>query len=139
MKYIRESKVLYGDTDSYKVVWHGSYLRWFEQGRFFLCEQIGIDIIGLDKQGITFPIVDLHVRYKSPAQIFEDIIIETSIQEVNRRTVIFNQSIKNKETGKVHVTADVVCVAVSSEELKMTKISDEMLEKFANAIEEEVS
>ena len=135
MKYIREATVMYADTDSYQVVWHGSYLRWFEEGRFMICRQIGADVADYEKQGIAFPIVDMHVRYKSPAKIFEDIIIETRIADVKSRTVTFMQTIKNKKSEATLVTAVFVCVAVSANEAKLQKMPTELYNAFKNAIE----
>lgn len=135
MKYIKETTVMYADTDSYQVVWHGSYLRWLEEGRFSLCKMAGVDVVELDKKGITFPIVDMHVRYKSPAKIFEDIIIETKVADVKSRTVTFFQTIKNKKTGATLITAEFVCVAVSAFETKLLKMPVEIFEAFKNIIE----
>ena len=135
MKYIREATVMYADTDSYQVVWHGAYLRWLEEGRYSLCKAIGIDIEKLEKEGTTFPIVDIRVRYKSPAKIFEAIEIETKIKEVNKRTITFEQIVRNKEKGQVHITGEVVCVSVSTKELKMAKLPEELYSKFNSAKE----
>lgn len=135
MKYIKEATVLYQDTDSYKVVWHGNYLRWLEEGRYSICKAIGVDIAELDKQGLTFPIVDMHIRYKAPAKIFEDIIIETKIADVKTRTVTFYQTIKNKKTKAVLINAEFVCVAVSASEEKLQKMPAAIFEMFKNAIE----
>lgn len=135
MKYIKEATVLYQDTDSYKVVWHGSYLRWFEEGRYSICKKIGVDIVELDEKGLTFPIVDMHLRYKAPAKIFEDIIIETRIADVKTRTVTFYQTIKNKKTGALLINGEFICVAVSSHESKLQKMPIEVYEAFKSAIE----
>ena len=125
---------MYADTDSYQVVWHGSYLRWFEEGRFMICRQIGADVADYEKQGIAFPIVDMHVRYKSPAKIFEDIIIETRIADVKSRTVTFMQTIKNKKSGVIHITAEFVCCAVGGSDMKVTKFPTDIYEAFSSAI-----
>ena len=135
MKYVKETTVMYADTDSYQVVWHGSYLRWLEEGRFSLCKLAGVEVDKLDANGITFPIVDMHVRYKSPARIFEDIVVETRIADVKSRTVTFFQTIKNKETGEVHINAEFVCVAVSSKETKLLKMPEEIFSAFKKIIE----
>ncbi len=135
MKYIKETTVMYGDTDSYQVVWHGSYLRWLEEGRYSVCKMIGVQVDELEKQGIAFPIIDMHVRYKSPAKIFEDIVIETKIADVKTRTVTFQQVIKNKKSGDTHVTAEFVCVAVSASEAKLQKMPADVYNAFKNAIE----
>lgn len=136
MKYVRETKVMYGDTDSYKVVWHGNYLRWFEEGRFSLCKLAGINVDELESSGIVFPIVDMHIRYKSPAKIFEDIIIETAITDVKSRTVTFSQVIKNKKSEATLVTAEFVCTAVNTSDSKLQKLPSDTFEAFNNCKEQ---
>ena len=42
MEHAFKQKVFYSDTDAYGVVWHGSYLRWLEMGRVYLCEKAGL-------------------------------------------------------------------------------------------------
>lgn len=133
MKNIFETTVMYGDTDAYRVVWHGSYLNFLERGRYNICKDIGVDIDLIDTNGITFPIVDLHVRYKSPATLFEEIVIETEITEVKSRTVTFFQTIKNKKSEVTHITAEVVCCAVGSSENKLTKFPIDIYNAFLKA------
>ena len=57
MKHTFEQKVYYSDTDSYGVVWHGSYLRWLEMGRVELCNEMGLNINELHAQDIALPVV----------------------------------------------------------------------------------
>lgn len=135
MIFEQSTRVMYENTDSYKVVWHGSYLRWFEEGRFNICNSTGVNLIELENSGITFPIIDMHVRYKSPAVIFEEITIETKITEVKSRSITFNQAVKNKETGEIHVTAEFVCVMVDMNNKKMQKLPQELITAFEQAVE----
>ena len=135
MKYCTETTVMYADTDSYGVVWHGNYLRWFEQGRYSICKNAGVDVAELEKQGITFPVIDIHIRYKSPAKVFQNIFIETIISDVKSRTVTFAQCIKNKKSEATLVTAEVVCAVVNYSEAKLQKIPPEIFEAFKNAAE----
>lgn len=134
MKNVFETTVMYGDTDAYSVVWHGGYLRFLERGRYNLCKDIGVDIDKIDTNGITFPIVDMHIRYKSPALLFEEIQIETEIIEVKSRTVTFFQTVKNKKSEVIHITAEIVCCAVGSSDKKLTKFPTDIYDAFCNAI-----
>ncbi|MBQ2645518.1 acyl-CoA thioesterase [bacterium] len=135
MKYIRETTVMYADTDSYQVVWHGSYLRWFEEGRYSFCKNAGIPLKSLEMQGITFPIIDMHVKYKAPAKIFDDIVIETLVSDVKSRTVTFSQTVKNKENNNILVEAEFVCTNVNVKEGRMQKFSKEIFKIFENSVE----
>ena len=59
MEFIQEIRVLYSDTDSYGVVWHGAYTKWFEAARVGLVEQLGLELEALEKSGIVFPVVEI--------------------------------------------------------------------------------
>ena len=76
MKFYKEFKVYYHDTDAYKVTWHGNYLRWYEQARCAMCEELGLPLDKLSEEdGIIFPLVNVNLRYKAPAKLFETVII----------------------------------------------------------------
>lgn len=126
---------MYADTDAYKVVWHGNYLRWFELGRYEFCKTIGIDLRELENGGICFPVVDLHVQYKAPAKIFEEITVETEISELKSRTITFHQTIKNKKSGVILITADVIVVAVNVNTAKLIKMDKDLYNAFYNSME----
>lgn len=105
-------KVQYGDTDAYKVAWHGSYLRWMEAGRVDLLALNGIDIKKLDEeQGTVMPVVEINIKYKRSATLLEDVIVNTKITEIKNPYVVFEQIITNKE-GEVFTEATVKGVAV---------------------------
>ena len=84
MKHEFEQKVFYSDTDAYGVVWHGSYLRWMEMGRVELCEKAGYSLTKLFEDDVTLPVAEINVRYKSPAKLEENLLIETELLEATR-------------------------------------------------------
>lgn len=108
-----EFKVQYSDTDSYKVAWHGSYLRWMEAGRVDWLYLIGIDIKKLDEDFNTvMPVVDLQIKYLKSAKLLEDVIVETTVDEITNLYIIFDQKVINKKTNEILTTAKVKGVAV---------------------------
>ena len=130
MKHILEQKVYYSDTDSYGVVWHGSYLRWLEMGRVELCAMMGLGVNDLaHNHDIVLPVVNLNLKYK-----MSEMIIETKISEFKGSTVTFKQKILSKETGKTFIEADVVVVAINND----GKLYRKMPEILAQAFEKEV-
>ena len=135
MKHILEQKVYYSDTDSYGVVWHGSYLRWLEMGRVELCAMMGLGVNDLaHNHDIVLPVVNLNLKYKMSARLEDEMIIETKISEFKGFTVTFKQKILSKETGKTFIEADVVVVAINND----GKLYRKMPEILAQAFEKEV-
>ncbi len=106
-------KVQYADTDSYKVAWHGSYLRWMEAGRVDWLYLNGVNIKKLDENsGIVMPVVELEIKYKQSAKLLEDIVVKTEVVEITNLYIVFNQTVINRETQKILTTARVKGVAL---------------------------
>lgn len=107
-------KVQYADTDSYKVAWHGSYLRWMEAGRVDLLYLNDIDIKMLDeKENIVMPVVELDIKYKYSAKLLDDVILHTEVIEIKNPYIIFKQTAKSPE-GIIFTEATVKGVAVQN-------------------------
>lgn len=115
MKHAFTQKVFYSDTDAYGVVWHGSYLRWFEMGRIELCEKVGYSLTELYNANITLPVVELNVRYKSPAKLEEELLITTELDSYSKISMTFNQKIYNAKTNQLHTEATVKVVATNNQ------------------------
>lgn len=112
MKHTFEQKVYYSDTDAYGVVWHGSYLRWLEMGRVEYCEDLGLNLIELEKQDIVMPVTNMNIRYKASGRLNDIVVVDTWIKKITPVTVVFEQTIKNKDSGKLFIQAEIEVVAI---------------------------
>ena len=136
MKFYKEVKVYYHDTDSYNITWHGNYLKWYEQARCDMCDELGLPLDELAKDfGIVFPIVNINLRYKAPAKLFDELIIETSLKEFTRAKMIFEQVIKEKTTQNVCNIAEITAVAVDMNGKLIKKMPEKIVSAFQNALE----
>lgn len=122
MNQINEIKVYYADTDAYGVVWHGAYLRWLEAGRIEYTDKIlGLNLKEMQEQGCILPVVELNIKYKVSAKLNDNLVLETTVDELKPCSITFKQTLRNKETGVVNVTVEVVCVAVDTNTNKMMR------------------
>ena len=129
MKHAFNTKVYYQDTDAYGVVWHGSYLRWLEQGRVMLCEKAGYKLSQLEREDIVLPVAEINIKYKNPAMLEDEIKIETDVVDKGRFYVTFQQIIKNEKTDKEYIEALVKVVAVNKSG-KLYRSLPEQVEKI---------
>lgn len=135
MKFLKEIKVYYHDTDAYQVAWHGNYLKWYEQARCDMCEKLGFSLVELaEKEGVIFPIVNVNLRYKSPAKLYDNLIIQTSVKEFSRTKVVFEQIIVEKESQKVCNIAEITVVAVDNDGKLIRKLPDYVVTAFEKAL-----
>lgn len=58
-----ELLVPFHDVDSTGIVWHGSYVKYFEIARCALLDSFNYGYREMKKSGYNWPIVDLHLRY----------------------------------------------------------------------------
>ena len=134
MEYIQKIRVLYSDTDSYGVVWHGAYTKWFEAARVGLVEKLGLELESLENSGIVFPVVEMNIRYKSSAKMNERIIIKTQISELKQLSVTFEHKVFEEKTNTLRVIAHTTIVVIDTKTGKMLrKMPEDMYNKFLSA------
>ena len=139
MEYTQEIRVLYSDTDSYGVVWHGAYTKWFEAARVGIVENLGLELEQLEADNILFPVVEMNIRYKSSAKMNERILIKTHIKEVKPVSITFEHNVYEKSTGTLRVNANTTIVVINSQTGKLyRKIPENLYNKFINISQHKV-
>jgi len=63
------------------IVYHGSYLPWFEVGRTDLLKQHGLPYRQLEAEGYFLPVLEVQVRYRQPARYDDVLTIVTTLKE----------------------------------------------------------
>jgi acyl-CoA thioester hydrolase len=104
-------RVRYAETDRMGVVHHTGYLVWFEAGRTDFMRERGVSYKGLEEKGVYLPVSESYCRLVSPAYYDDLIKIETWIDSVKSRKVIFSYRVlrDGKELAKgktVHICTD---------------------------------
>ena len=117
-------RVYYEDTDASGRVYHANYLKYLERGRSNLIYQSKYNHQELLKKfNIIFVVKNLSINYLSPA-FFEDILeVQTSINQLSRVKLNFNQKIfRNTE---LLVDAEVIVIPVNVEG-KIIRLNEEL-------------
>jgi len=73
----------YYETDQSGVIHHSVYPMWFEMGRTELLRVNGITYKNLEEAGVSFVVVELHIKYRLPARYDENLQLETSCPSVS--------------------------------------------------------
>ena len=73
--------VRYAETDMMGVVYHGSYLPWFEIGRTTLLKEMGLPYRVLEQQGFRLPVLEVSAKYFRPALYDDTLTIVTTLRE----------------------------------------------------------
>ena len=73
-----EIKVRFNECDPLQIVWHGNYLKYFEDGREDFCIKNGISYLDAKSQGYTTPIVKSVCVHKLPLKYGDVFKVETT-------------------------------------------------------------
>jgi acyl-CoA thioester hydrolase len=74
-------EVRYAETDMMGIVYHGSYLPWFEIGRTTLLKEQGISYRELEAAGYRLPVLEVSVKFLKPAFYDDTLTIITTLAE----------------------------------------------------------
>ncbi len=116
LKNSTETTVRFSEVDSMQVVWHGEYVRYFEDGReAFGREFPGIGYLDFYANGYTAPIVDLQLQYITPLTVNDVAIIETRFIDSIAAKICFEYLIYRKNDGALAARGRSVQVFVDNE------------------------
>lgn len=118
-------RVYYEDTDASGRVYHANYLKYLERGRSNLIYQSKYNHQELLKKfNIIFVVKNLNINYLRPA-FFEDILeVQTSLNQLSRVKLNFNQKILRHT--ELLVDAEVMVIPVNTEG-KIIRLGEELL------------
>ena len=105
-----ETVVAFHDVDLAAVVWHGHYLKYFENARWALMASLGFGVDAMLASGYGWPIVELHVKYVKAARVGDRLQVRASLTEWQNRVAI-NYLVVNAQGERV-ARASTVQVAV---------------------------
>jgi acyl-CoA thioester hydrolase len=78
LQHSTEVTVRFNEADPLGIVWHGHYLRYFEDGREAFGKKYGISYLDIFHQGFAAPVVSVHCDYKKPLRFGSSVIVETT-------------------------------------------------------------
>lgn len=74
-----EVTVRFNEADPLGIVWHGHYLRYFEDGREAFGKKYGISYLDFYRHGYAVPVVSVHCDYKKPLRFGDVVIVKTKL------------------------------------------------------------
>jgi acyl-CoA thioester hydrolase len=91
-------RVYWEDTDASGVVYHASYLRWFERARTEWLRALGYDQDKLiHAQGIAFTVASIEIQYRKPARLDDEVEVTTEIAELKNVSLTFDQQLRRRD------------------------------------------
>lgn len=108
---VLELKVPFFDCDPLGIVWHGHYIKYFEQARCEVLESIGYNYNQMKESGYAWPIIKVQTKHVKPAKFNQEILVYAGIVEYEHQLTI-NFEIKDKQTKELICKGQTTQVAI---------------------------
>ncbi len=110
-----EILVRFNEADPLGIVWHGHYIRYFEDGREAFGKDHGLGYLDVYKQGFVTPIVSVKCDYKKSLRFGDRVIVETIYVPCEAAKINFNFRLYNADTGDLVAVGSSVQVFLDKE------------------------
>ena len=99
-------KVQYYETDQMGIVHHSNYIRWFEEARIDMLEQMGMGYSRMEKQGIIIPVLSVRCEYRSMTRFGETVEIIPLLRKYNGVRMNIEYTIVDRDTGELRCVGE---------------------------------
>ena len=130
MVHRTEVTVRFNEADPLGVVWHGHYLRYFEDGREAFGKEYGISYLDFYREGLAVPIVSVHCDYKKPLRYGESVIVETIYEPTPAAKLLFSYRMYESAANHVVATGHSVQVFVDVRTFQLQMTVPEFFEQW---------
>lgn len=126
MKYLEshiEIDIRFSETDAMGVVWHGNYLKFFEDAREAFGKQFGIEYLDIHKKGFFVPIIHSECFHKASVYYGQRLRINARLHYKVAAKAVFEFEVINLENGEISATGSTTQVFLNAEtrELQLIK------------------
>ena len=107
-----EIMVRFNEADPLGIVWHGHYVRYFEDGREAFGKKYGVSYLDFYHHGYAVPVVSVQCDYKKPLKYGATVIVETTFTNTPAAKLLFDYKIFDSSHKALVATGSTVQVFV---------------------------
>lgn len=121
LKDTTEISVRFNEADPLGIVWHGHYVRYFEDGRESFGKRYGFSYLDCYAHGLAIPVVSIQCDYKKALRYGDTVTVETTFISKKAAKIFFEYKIVNSKGELVASGSTVqVFVEVKTFQLQLT-------------------
>ena len=131
-KFTIEERVRWGDVDAARIIFYGSYIRFFEIGETELFRVVGLPYGKIfDELNIWLPRVHLECDFHRAAQLDDLLEVSVYVGKIGRTSLRVNFEVRRKgKDGKLEegliATAHFVLVSTRRDDLQPIPVPEEL-------------
>jgi acyl-CoA thioester hydrolase len=130
LKTETEVLVRFNEADPLGIVWHGHYIRYFEDGREDFGKRYGIGYLDFFENGYVIPVVNVDCSFKKSLRYGDTVIVETKFIPCDAAKIRFSYRLYNKNTGELVATGNSVQVFLDREHSSLQLMNPPFFEEW---------
>jgi acyl-CoA thioester hydrolase len=119
------------------IIHHVNYIKWFEEARISMMNQMGVPYKEMEERGIISPVLHVSCDYKKMVRFDEEVIVHTTIKSYGgvKFSVDYQVTDQSGETVYVTGTSNHCFLNKSMKPVSLKKVAPDMHEKFMECLE----
>lgn len=132
MNYIYERKINYYETDKMGIVHHSNYIRFLEEARCYMLDNLNMSYSEYEANNIMIPVLGVKCSFKKHVTFDDIILIQPFVKDFNGVRLTMEYNITKKDTGEVVLKAETShCFTDNTlRPIRLQKINPDFYKKF---------
>lgn len=110
-----EVKVRFGEVDSMRIVWHGNYIKYFEDAREAFGDKYELGYLEVYKHKVMIPLVKIDCDFKRPLKYGDSAIVEARFVNSEAAKIVFDYTVFRKSDMEISATGRSIQVFLTPE------------------------
>ncbi|WP_346235949.1 acyl-CoA thioesterase [Niabella insulamsoli] len=110
-----EVLIRFNEADPLGIVWHGHYIRYFEDGREAFGKKHGMGYMDFFKENVVVPIVHAECNYKKSLKFGDTVLVESTYHPCEAAKIIFHYRLFKKSDNSLVATGTTTQVFLERE------------------------
>lgn len=123
-------EIRFSDCDPLGIVWHGNYIKYFEDGRDAFSKKRGFDYIDFYNRGCSTPIVNINCDFKKPMTYGDVALVETTFHNTAAAKIIFDYTIYKESTSEIMCQGSSTQVFVENGSMKLLLTNPDFIQDW---------
>lgn len=129
-----EIEIRFSETDAMGVVWHGNYIKYFEDAREKMGTAYGMTYMDIYNAGYFVPIVNIEANYKSPISFGQRVKVKAQLIKTKAAKIVYNYQVVDANTGSICCEGKSEQVFVDRKKNELSLNYPEFYEKWMDSI-----
>ena len=107
--------IRFSEVDAMRIVWHGNYLKFFEDGRESLGNEYNLDYLKIANNGILVPIVKSEIEHLGMVEYGHKVKVVTRLVDSPAAKIIHEYEVINLNTGQIAARGKTVQAFITAD------------------------